>query len=78
MRIVPVVQAMGRTTNRDAGLTKAASAYALFCRDLSRHGVCKDYLKRLHGKTAVNGKAQAAHKWSPGCMFSELTQLAGN
>ena len=52
-----------RVTNAQLGLTRAPTAYALFCQHAKATAVSAATKRRLNGKTLVNGKKNVLAKW---------------
>ena len=55
--------AMGRATNKDAGLKRAASSYGAFCAHAAAHGVSTTSLKRVRCKTICRDFKYLQVKW---------------
>ncbi|CAE7568298.1 CDK1 [Symbiodinium sp. CCMP2592] len=66
---------MGRATNKDAGLKRAASSYGAFCAHASAQGVSTKSLRRLRCKTICKDLKYLKVKWDSSQQFREHWKL---
>ena len=56
-----------KVTNKDVGVSRAPSAYALFCQMVASKGVSMPLAKRLKAsKTCVRSRMAMVHRWAAG------------